>query len=670
MHRRGTVDHGERHAARAVTLLLLLLFGLILIRLFWVHAQTRRSGHAARMERLDGPRGTILARDGSVLAQSLPTFDLEIDCWANEDMPAALADDVIDVISREVELDRDQERAIRDRFRLDKKRAVDRIARGTVPSNEFGADGSVLRYQWSRRLARGLCSRDVLTELARLDRRHFDGCRFRLRLLPSWKRVYPAGAPACHVVGMIGDDGTGKIVASGLERLPILSETSSESYRLRREGGMTVLEGLRTPALAGELDTSVIETTLDLDCQERAFELLQAAWKQTDSEWGTLFLIDLRDGEILALAGAPGFDPARRKESDSFFPVTHHALFVPGSVIKPLLIAEALERHAVGFDETIRCEGDDGSTRFKVARRRRPIVDDHHVGIVSLSRLVIESSNIGAVRVGMRGGESLHEAMLTDFRLADAPLLGLPLPRVENSRGQWVRVRGRVPGPDRLRNRRNYVSYTGPSLSFGYELLVYPLVFARAFCSVVTGARYELRLIRAYAEPGGPRIETPRAGPGLRMFDPQVVAWMRRTLAQVVTDPKGTARRILSDETRDVVGGKTGTAFQDNPKTGERTYWASFVGFAPVDRPRYLAMGVLENKKIRRFYGGEFVAPAVSDLLLYTLAKDRANRAGEDRIDARDRSGARARHGGASRASLGLASDSSPAGLGSKGGDR
>jgi cell division protein FtsI/penicillin-binding protein 2 len=285
--------------------------------------------------------------------------------------------------------------------------------------------------------------------------------------------------------------------------------------------------------------------------------------------------------------------------------------------------------------------------------------------------LLIESSNIGAVRVGVRGGEPLHEAMLADFRLGEAPMLGLPLPRYQDERtGAWRRVLGRVPGPDRIRDYRNYVSYTGPSLSFGYEMLVYPLVFARAFASVVTGHRYELRLIRAFHEPGGPRVETPRAGPGLRLFDERVARWMRQTMSEVVTDPKGTARRILSDETRGVIGGKTGTAFDHNQNTGERIYWASFVGFAPIDRPRYLAMGVLENRKVRSFYGGEFVAPAVSDLLLYTLNKDLATSAAEARGESRDRAGAGNGHGGAARAPLGLASDSSPASPGDKGGDR
>jgi cell division protein FtsI/penicillin-binding protein 2 len=135
----------------------------------------------------------------------------------------------------------------------------------------------------------------------------------------------------------------------------------------------------------------------------------------------------------------------------------------------------------------------------------------------------------------------------------------------------------------------------------------------------VTGREVRFRLVAAVQEPGQPEVAVPPFA-GRRIVSDATVLWMRQTLARVVTDPPGTAHRHISGPGVDgVIGGKTGTSFVSTPQG--RVSTASFVGFAPVHSPRWLAMAVLQKDNVHSYYGGQFAAPIVRDLLLHVMRR-------------------------------------------------
>lgn len=609
-----------------------------------------RSRLGERERTLRGPRGDLLDRHGRPLARSVLTYDVELELQANEDMPPALARDLIAAFELGGPLRPEHRDRIRGYLRLPSEGYRHDLWRD-VPEGERRG----FRWLWTRPIAKGITHVATLERLHELSNDRYayaavapDGTRrserpglFRLHLRESWRRVYPLGASAGHVVGLeprtilvVGPDGEEReaTVRYGLETIALLERRSEVMLRERvMANGKALCTGDEVAPLAAELPRAHVRTTLDADLQEEAFARLGALCAEAEADRGFVLIADLETGDILALAGWPSYDPADPKPDPRsgkvpLFPVTHQALFEPGSVIKPLLVAQALHDGLVTPATQIDCRGNVGAREYNVggpgarpgSASYRRIVDDHAVGFVPLERVLIESSNIGAVKIGMLGGREFHQRMLASFRLGRQPALGLP--RVRDAQGQPAH--GAVPGEELFTDACYYERDTGPSLSFGYALNLYPLGFAEAFATAILGRRFELRLIRGYALPGEEERAYPRAGPGERLFGTAQSLWLRETLARVVTDPKGTGRHVSGPDVDGWLGGKTGTSFLRHAQ-GVR-YFASFAGFAPIAQPRWFGFCVIEKDPAKKFYGGTYAAPVVKDLLLYL--RDREGR--------------------------------------------
>ena len=593
---------------------------LTAVRVVWVHLvwEGRLSAMPTkpRGRSLEGPRGSILDRDGRPLALSTLSYDVELDCFADRDFPPELGEELLSALSLDHRCSKAEARRVRDLFRVPKKARSDR------------GEGVVPRYVWTRVLAKGIQSREALEALLAIGKKRFGEGRFRLRFLERWRRSYPLGRAAAQVVGFVGSRANGARVATGLEAQRVLNRLGERREILRNgPGGRSYVVGKQPLALPVETPTAGIRTTLDSGLQEAAFRAIHKAVQTAEADWGMIFLADLRSGDLLALAAAPSFDPEHRRRGDRYYPYTHYARFEPGSCIKPLVLALALQRGLVHPGEIIPCHGD-GAPGSKVYRIRslrgrgrvRTITDDHLVGPVPLAQVLVQSSNIGAVRIGMRGGVAFHRELLTLFGLDRVPSLGLPINRKKDSLGMPAPIRGSLPDKSQFREPSPYHRFTGPSLSMGYQYLIYPLTFGEAFCTVLTGREFRFRLVSSLEDVSGERIDLPQAGPGKRVLRPEVSRWIRDTLLQVV-GPHGTGRSIAGPGVTGVIGGKTGTSFRRMGE--ERSYTASFAGFAPgADNPRYFAFALLQKKPAYKFYGGKYAAPAVRDLLLATLEQE------------------------------------------------
>jgi cell division protein FtsI (penicillin-binding protein 3) len=599
----------------------------------------------ARVRRVTGPRGDILDRYGQPLACSSLVYDVELELQANGAMPPRLAEDLIQALELAGPLSHTRREAIR-RYVEFPSRGARHDLWAKLPKDERHG----YQWLWTRPIAHDLSDARVLRRLHELknDRYYWreiddDGQEskrraglFRLRFQESWRRAYPLGPAAAHVVGIepgereILDKKGRKITVNpqyGLETIKLLGERSTLELDERFTGrGAGIVRGQDVAPLVAEMPRAQIRTTIDAELQDFAYMRLRNMALASGARHGLFFLADLQTGDLLALTGWPSHDVTnpdfgKGGEKSSLFPVTHQARFEPGSVIKPLLVAQALHMGVVHFASEIDCRGNISPKKFRI-RGRRTITDDHAVSRVNLARVLIESSNIGAVKIGMMGGVALHQQMNQVLGLSENPRIGLPPAMI----GKDQPLPASFP-QGYYWTAGQYDVYTGPSLSHGYQLNIYPLAFGQAFATAITGRKFRFRLLRGFAAPGEELQPFPKAGPGERVYDDAQCQWLRETLAQVVTDEHGTGRHICDERVAGWLGGKTGTSFRKDKKTGKRNYRASFVGFAPIQRPRYVALCVIEKDGGSKFYGGRFAAPVVKDILLYLRDREGRSRA-------------------------------------------
>ena len=305
-----------------------------------------------------------------------------------------------------------------------------------------------------------------------------------------------------------------------------------------------------------------------------------------------------------------------REPTGAFGPTQR--MFEPGSVVKPLHVAIGLERGHYAIDDVVNTG--DGILRFGGASRS--IVDDHPAPRLSVHDVLVKSSNVGAVRLGLSMGMDDLEDYLRLYRFGVAAVPVVP--------GELV-----VDRPSDLRNMptREQRLWTAPSVCFGYALPVNALQVARAFLSMVSGRQRELRIVDGLVIDGEFRPAPAPATPAREFLSPPTVARITAALVDVVHE--GTARGVLRElEGRPLergdVAGKTGTSRYDGPAilwTGERQpsariSTATFVGYAPAVNPRYLAVCVLQKVGVSGFYGGTYAAPAAVRLLLDALASE------------------------------------------------
>ncbi|MEE2886234.1 MAG: penicillin-binding transpeptidase domain-containing protein [Planctomycetota bacterium] len=358
---------------------------------------------------------------------------------------------------------------------------------------------------------------------------------------------------------------------------------------------------------------SILHTTLDLELQKAAHQELRAASEavraryKSDYQWGSLVLIDAQSGDVLAMAshfpGRPVPTPFAAIESS----------FEPGSVVKPLVIAWAAESKRVRWDESIDC------TPTHPKRGRvvgRIIYDDHACGVLSPVGIIVNSSNIGATQIGSRLDRAQWQQYFRLYGFCRKTAIGLPS---EAAGGRPGGIAGIAKISD-----RGMKKYTGPSLSFGYELNVTAVQLARAYLTLLSGRQRELRLLASVSVNGKQTAAQPASQAAQRFLSEDTVARIKTAMTRVVSsEPHATGRHLYQmleklGHHEPLIAGKTGTS--DSRIRGVRAKTAAFVGFAPVDTPRYLVVCVLRKDRCARFYGGSYAAPPAGRLLLRALA--------------------------------------------------
>ena len=407
------------------------------------------------------------------------------------------------------------------------------------------------------------------------------------------RRFYPQGTLAAPLLGFTDVDAKG---LEGIERVydRYLRGEPEEIMGERDAFGRTIF----ARGIEGQAEAFQVRLTLDASIQYIAERELERAVRTHRAKAGTVVVLDPQTFAVLAMAQVPTFDPhtptavpsrARRNHAIS-------DVYEPGSTLKALLAAAALDMHVVRPDEQINCE----RGRYRIGRRT--IRDHHPYGRLSFADVIKHSSNIGVAKVGQRLGVQAYYRYLRAFGLGQTTGIDLP-----------AESAGLLPQP------KQWKPITLATASFGHGVAVTPLQLASAFATLANDGV----LMRPYL------VQEIRNGQNkvVKANQPQYVWQTVQTstarqvvqLLERVMEEGGTGRRAQIEGFR--VAGKTGTA-QKLAKNGGYSrdkYIASFVGIVPADAPR-LVIAVAIDEPRNGHYGGQVAAPVFQEIGTKALA--------------------------------------------------
>jgi len=405
---------------------------------------------------------------------------------------------------------------------------------------------------------------------------------------PANRRVYPRQFLASQLLGSVGIDGQG---LSGLEYAQddVLRGSKGRRRIVRDALGEPISVRDPEPARAGARMT----LSLDAAIQDKAEEALQRVGAKFRPKGATALVMDPRDGELLAVANWPRVDANDLGEAPGYARQNRAVGFnyEPGSTFKAITVAGALEAREVTPETAF-----DLPPQIQVADRT--IGESHPRGYVNLttSEILAQSSNVGAIKIGMKLGDKRFDAWTRRFGFGRRT--GVDLPGEEA--GQVLAL-------------EDYSGSSMGNLPIGQGVSVTPMQMATAYAAIANGG--VLRPPRIVRKVNDDPTPTPE---GTRVISPQTAKALRDMLKGVLA-AGGTASEASIPGYE--LAGKTGTANKVDESSGlysESRYIASFVGFAPAAKPRLLVT-VMVDEPNGAIYGGEVAAPAFQEITSFAL---------------------------------------------------
>ena len=419
-------------------------------------------------------------------------------------------------------------------------------------------------------------------------------------VLPVNVRYYPMGSIAAHLLGGVGDEGTG---LEGLElryeRLLAGKDGYKRTLKDARRRGIAVNAEDYLPAQNGQH----LVLTIDANIQMIAEQELAEACKLYGVKRGECVVMDPRTGDILALANYPTFNPQNLEDSSEDVRRNHCLTdpYEPGSTIKPFIMGPALAARVVKLNEVFPIRG----PTYKSELRAKLITDVHPYEKLAVWDILVKSSNIGMTMIAERWGKDGVQRALRSFYFGQATGIELP--------GEDAGL---------LRPVNKWSNSDLVSTAQGYAVMVTPLQLARGVAVYANGGRLvPPRLIKGVLDHDGRLISaTPAAKLQMlpEVIDPITAAEMKRVMADVPV--RGTATKARSQTWN--LFGKTGTAHMARAGSyNQSSYTSSFIGGAPFENPRLVIAFILhEPDREKGHYGGTVSAPSASRVLERSLA--------------------------------------------------
>ncbi len=413
----------------------------------------------------------------------------------------------------------------------------------------------------------------------------------------EYQRSYPQGALAAHALGLRDIDNIGR---GGLEQSfdEAIRGHSGRRILVRDARGAVIdIRPYESPRHG-----QTIVSTLDSVLQIRVEQQLDRIMRDWQPRGACAIVMQPQTGEILAMASRPTFNPSRPGEQhQAWNNLCLSAVYEPGSTIKPFIVGWAIQQGLLSVDEVFDCER--GS--YRIGRR---VLHDHHpYGMLSLTDVLVKSSNIGMAKVGQRlTNQGLYEALLA-FGFV---------------RRTGVEIPGEVTGL--VRPLDAWDEYSTGSIPMGHELAITPIQLITAHAALANGGRMvSPRLTRRADGPLPTPVDAVRRDSAPALVVTQTI---RADIAKwLVTGPMRDVVERGTAQTAAIPGvsvfGKTGTA-QKLTADGPSGHVCSFVGGAPAENPRALVLVVVDSPGISGpHYGGTVAAPAAREILVQALRK-------------------------------------------------
>jgi cell division protein FtsI (penicillin-binding protein 3) len=528
------------YRSRLLMLMIALAFLALAGRAVWLQVMTHDFLQAqgevryGRTIELPASRGKVLDRNGLVLASSLPARAV----WAvPEDVKAT--PDQMKELAKLLEL---PEREIRRRIADEDKTFV------------------YLKRQ---------VEADVAERVAALE---IPGVHLR----KEYKRYYPEGETLAHVVGFTNVEDVGQ---EGIELAhEQLLAGKPGSRRVIRDRLGRVIEDvgmIRAPHDGRDLQLSI-----DSKIQHHVFSALRDSVREHRAKAAAAVVLDVRTGEVLALANLPTYNPNARGQLTGA-QLRNRVItdtFEPGSTMKAFSVALALQERKVTPQTVI------NTAPGRLTIGSATIGDAHAYGALTVEQVLQKSSNVGTVKMAMQIAPQRMWEMFGSVGFGQAPQVGFP---------------GAVAG--RVRPYKNWRPIEQATMSYGHGISVSLVQLARAYTVFARdGDIVPLSMLRT---------DAPAAG--MAVLDPQVAQSVRRML-EMAAGPGGTAPLAQVPGYR--VAGKTGTAHKQEGGRYVNRYVASFVGFAPVSDPRIVIAVMVDEPSAGKYYGGQVAAPVFSQI--------------------------------------------------------
>jgi len=532
--------------ARFVQRVLLAGFALLIGRSLWlqgIHNDFLQKKGESRYERtleVSATRGRILDRHGDALAVSTPVTSI----WA---------------IPEDVKLTPHQARELAALLDLD----VHELNRRLTSRRDF--------VYLKRQLPPDQADKVLALDIGGIHEQR------------EYRRFYPTAEVNAHLLGFTGVEDKGQ---EGIE-------LAFEEQLAGKPGWRRVIKDRRGRIVQdveiGEPPRNGRDIMLSLDnkIQYLAFSALKQAVGTHRARAGSIVVLDVRSGEILALVNWPTFNPNNRVQlagaqlRNRAFTDT----FEPGSTFKPFAAALALETGKFRFDTPIQ------TAPGRLTIGNATISDVHPHGTLTVAQVIQKSSNVGASKLALSFPPEQMWQMFDSLGFGQPLRLGFP---------------GEVGG--RLRPAKSWRPIEQATMSYGHGISVTLIQLARAY--LVFARDGDLLPLS---------LEKVRDGPiagGKAVFSPQTAREVRAMLEMVV-QPGGTATRAQIPGYR--VAGKTGTAHKLESGVYANKYIASFVGLAPVSDPRLVIAVMIDEPSAGKHYGGEVAAPVFAQVMAGAL---------------------------------------------------
>ena len=395
----------------------------------------------------------------------------------------------------------------------------------------------------------------------------------------EYRRYYPAGEVAGHLVGFTNIDDVGQ---EGLELgfdYWLRGETGEK--RVIRDNHGRVIEDVElvAPSRPGK----TLRASSDLRIQYLAYRELKKAITDNQALSGSVVVLDVETGEVLAMVNQPSYNPNDRAQFD---PSRYRNravtdIFEPGSSIKPFIVAAALESGRYEASSII-----DTSPGYLQVGGRVITQDSNNLGEIDVTTILAKSSNVGVAKLALDLDQNALWSSLSNFGIGRLTDSGFP--------GESAGV---------LNDPQHWRPVGQATLAYGYGLSVTALQLTQAYAVIAAdGLHRPVSMIMVDEPPSAERIisvETARA---------------LKSMLETAVSPIGTGHRAAINHYR--VAGKTGTAWKSGVGGYSKDrYLAVFGGFAPVVNPKLAAVIVINEPRGGAYYGGDVAAPVFSQII-------------------------------------------------------